>query len=474
MAYLYGASIKGIQGYIFASSELKEIIGASEIIKGIESRVKHDQFKEDYNLNEKPTVLLAAAGNIRLVIDNKDDAKKIVKHFIKDIMQSAYGITAAQALIEIDNNEDKTIKAKRALLEQKINEQRNKAVLPLDKHINILKLDAKSSRPQYDKKVYDEYRNISTFQKLSKYDSSIKEKTDYKELSELSNQNGKIAVIHADGNGLGEFVKNYAGSISDFSKSLEDATYTAFDRASEVLETKGIKKREVILGGDDLTLICDAGYALEFTQHYLKFFEEETAKIGGAENGLTACAGIAYCHEKFPLHYVLALAEELCGYAKKHAKQINPTLAPSCLMFHNTQESEFSSYEKITEDVIARTGVSFAFGPYYIGEQTLGTVEQPTIDELVALYQAMASNEGVMNAYREAVDEFYEDKASLERVLGDLNEKITDDTFSDNLNSLFGGLVPSKLIVQKDGIDKTPIIDIFELKNVEGVASYEM
>ena len=81
MAYLYGASIKGIQGYIFASNELKEIIGASEIIKDIEAEVKKDQFIQDYNLSEKPKILLAAAGNIRLVIANEEDAQKILMHF---------------------------------------------------------------------------------------------------------------------------------------------------------------------------------------------------------------------------------------------------------------------------------------------------------------------------------------------------------------------------------------------------------
>ena len=473
MAYLYGASIKGIQGYIFASNELKEIIGASEIIKDIEAEVKKDQFIQDYQLSEKPRILLAAAGNIRLVIANKDDAQKILMRFAKDIMQKAYGITVVQAMIEVDDDKDETIKAHRHMLEQKINQQRNKGVLPLDMHINILKLDAKSSRPQYNEKKYGEYRNKSTIQKLAKYDTSIKEKTDYEELSDLSNQNGKIAVIHADGNGLGAFVKSYTGDISAFSEALDRATETAFCRASEALEEKGLKKREVILGGDDLTLICDASYALEFTQRYLEFFEEETANMAGTGGGLTACAGIAYAHEKFPLHYAMDLAEELCDHAKKHAKQINPDLAPSCLMFHNTQESEFSGYEKIVARVVERAGVSFAFGPYYIGEQILNDVKQPTIEKLVALYRSMAASEGVMNAYRETIDALYEDEVVLKRILEDLSQKKKGE-FSDALKALFDGLESSNLTVHKDGMDKTPIVDIFALKNVEGVASYEM
>ena len=33
MAYLYGVSIQGIQGYIFETNKLKEIVGASNIIE---------------------------------------------------------------------------------------------------------------------------------------------------------------------------------------------------------------------------------------------------------------------------------------------------------------------------------------------------------------------------------------------------------------------------------------------------------
>ncbi len=33
MAYLYGASIQGIQGFIFETNKLKEIAGASNLIE---------------------------------------------------------------------------------------------------------------------------------------------------------------------------------------------------------------------------------------------------------------------------------------------------------------------------------------------------------------------------------------------------------------------------------------------------------
>jgi len=35
MSYLYGASVQGIQSFIFETNELKNIVGASEIIEKI-------------------------------------------------------------------------------------------------------------------------------------------------------------------------------------------------------------------------------------------------------------------------------------------------------------------------------------------------------------------------------------------------------------------------------------------------------
>lgn len=43
-----------------------------------------------------------------------------------------------------------------------------------------------------------------------------------------------------------------------------------------------------------MTIICDADFVLDFTKIYLTKF---------TEHHLTACAGIAFCNEKFPFHY---------------------------------------------------------------------------------------------------------------------------------------------------------------------------
>ena len=69
-----------------------------------------------------------------------------------------------------------------------------------------------------------------------------------------------------------------------------------------------IEIRPIVLGGDDLTVICRADKALTYTHSFLHHFEEETKALKDilkkykvftkGEDHLTACAGIAIIKEK--------------------------------------------------------------------------------------------------------------------------------------------------------------------------------
>ena len=57
--YLYGASVQGIQEFIFKTNKLKEIIGASKIVEKMDSF----DFQKEYNLQEKPEKLMLLTGS---------------------------------------------------------------------------------------------------------------------------------------------------------------------------------------------------------------------------------------------------------------------------------------------------------------------------------------------------------------------------------------------------------------------------
>ncbi len=66
--YLFGASVQGIQNFIFSTNKLKEIIGASEMIEHICT----DLFFKTANIKpEDRNIILSAAGNIKELSINK-------------------------------------------------------------------------------------------------------------------------------------------------------------------------------------------------------------------------------------------------------------------------------------------------------------------------------------------------------------------------------------------------------------------
>jgi hypothetical protein len=213
-----------------------------------------------------------------------------------------------------------------------------------------------------------------------------------------------LAVIHADGNNMGLALQQLADSTKDtkgekfinvfqkFSLALDESTKKAAKKAYDAVynkkQDKKIPFRPIILGGDDLTIICRGDLALEFTKHFLAMFKEATLKnfgelpveVGFLKNGLTACAGIAYIKESYPFHYGYNLAEILCGEAKKVAKDglKDTETTPSCLMFHKVQGSFVEDYSTIKERELKAGEIRFDYGPYYLES----TQKTPTIENL--------------------------------------------------------------------------------------------
>jgi len=451
--YLYGASVQGIQEFIFKTNRLQEIVGASEIVKDIAN-----EFKDNYNPNE---IYINVAGNIKAVFEDEDECKKVVLEFPKRIMQKAYGITISQAVVAFEGEAKDYINT----LEKNLKIQRNRPSIPLDMGINIMKLNPKTARPTIAK---DEDR--ATIQKRDAYakwfadekmEDSEFEKS--KELSYISNDKNKIAVIHIDGNGLGKLIPKLGDRLSTFSIELNKATIKSVNDAK-----KGIKDfRKIIVGGDDVTVICSANDALTFTKSFLENFEENTKDIQELKDikidKLTACAGIAYCNEKYPFHYAVDLAEALCGVAKDHSQREH-----SCLMFHNIQGSHFQSWSKFVKDELTITNdkcsIRCDFGPYYSKKE-----DKANIGDFINTLKAYRCEGSPISRLREWLREL--DKRSLyaQNLLDRINT-ITEqknnwncEIMNNNLKKFDKELSNEKLIVPKDGLQKTPIYDILQI-----------
>lgn len=452
--YLYGASVQGIQEFIFATNELKTIVGASEIVKNINNNIE-----EKYKKN----IIVNAAGNVKLIFDESEKSilEDLVLNFPKKTKQSAFGITLSQAVIRF---EEGGLEKAFEDLEKNLFIQRNKTEVPLDMSINILKLAPKSGKPSSLKDK--DKATIQKEQEAQKDESSTG--------NIPKNKKNKTAIIHADGNGLGAMIASMNKNLKtddeiikaykEFSTNLDKATTNAYETATKGINPKSIRK--VILGGDDITIICDANIALDFANKFLKEFEKETKDLMGGD-GLTACAGIAYCNHKYPFHYAVNLAESLCSYSKKHSKEINKDLAPSSLMFHNIQSSNFTDFgEYIDKELTLNKGqdaVFLNYGPYFSNSQ----VNYATIDNFKNLTNALMVNGSPASRLREWLTildkNSNEAKERLLRInqMMDLKEKMfSKQCLENNLLSFNPAMKLTELTFHRDNKTFTPIGDV--------------
>lgn len=436
--YLYGAAVQGIQSFIFQTNKLREIVGASELVeeictikfyeilsgkKNVDSKTASEELINDNNC------ILHAAGNIKYIFENGDECKKIVKEFPKAIFEFAPGVTVSQAVVKM---EGKYAEFKDAVneLEKRLRTQRNKPMRSATLGLMGIERSRQTGLPIVDqRKVKGEWMHVDAgtrakldmFKHADEPDFELtrtlcntafgKEKLRSRQIAydieKMTHNNDWIAIIHADGNGLGQVVQAIGTDekqFKKFSESLDKATKEAAIETYKAVKERFdedvfIPIRPIVLGGDDFTTICRADIALEYVTEFIKQFEEKTVFIEEYDklkfNNLTACAGIAYIKSSYPFYYGYNLAESLCSEAKKDAKAniADGELAKSCLMFHKVQDSFTEDWSEIAKrELTPQDNISFQFGPYYINEKKEDS--RWTVKDLVDDVEKLGGKEG--------------------------------------------------------------------------------
>jgi len=150
------------------------------------------------------------------------------------------------------------------------------------------------------------------------------------DLNELveSARRSYLAFLYADGNNIGGLLQQVKNEL-DFralSETLRKGTERALLEAlwevcKPVLEQEGTWPFEIInIGGDDVTLLIQAGYAWDVAITFLEKFQQY---VRWGDQPITASVGIAIADAKHPVRYLAALAENLLKQAKKTAKDCN-------------------------------------------------------------------------------------------------------------------------------------------------------
>jgi hypothetical protein len=170
------------------------------------------------------------------------------------------------------------------------------------------------------------------------------------------------AVICMDGNDMGMQFRTKAGAHPSEDEMVRwiKTMSVALDRCSHEAVRSGIQEvirewhdyeqnehtpdhfvlplRPIIVGGDDIVLLCHTAYARSFVKKAIRVFNE-TSKIEEKKNGkvlwpatngeLTVSAGILYCPVSLPLHTAITYAESLLASAKHRGREFKEDKKPS-------------------------------------------------------------------------------------------------------------------------------------------------
>jgi hypothetical protein len=196
-----------------------------------------------------------------------------------------------------------------------------------------------------------------------------------------------IALIHIDGNGLGILlmalktaladsnIDDYRKGFRSFSEALNTATIAAARKATQFVYDSAkyfdvndrklmIPMRPIVLGGDDITLLCRADLALTYGQIFCRefkiaseiamkpLFDRYLKKNTTLKPYLTASGGILYHKAGHPFTYSHHLVEELCAYAKKLTKSVNQNdqeVGPAALAFHRLSNAVYDNFEAVID-----------------------------------------------------------------------------------------------------------------------------
>jgi len=373
-----------IQKYIFSTNKLQEMIGASELVEVATQEWVYeclfDLFKENHNLTSRAggldeqrvienealglqaELIYAGGGNTLLLFRDMDCARAFTARLTRRALIEAPGLQIAVAHLPFEWSEGSLGAKMIDLIEKRLAQRKlvRSDAQPLGA-LGVTMPCQSTGGPAAWLSAETPPRRISreTAAKLGLVDrhNARLRRTfgqqlegvydfpqDFDQLVPFERSESYLAVVHADGNGMGRRVRSIAmqagnnrtfiNNMRAFSTSVRAASTAALGAAVVALARmnpddlsprgKRLPLRPLISGGDDVTFVCrgDLGVSLAalFLEHYEQAVLEGLPRKTDAPNEPIhphACAGISIVKLHFPFSLAYELAECLCSEAKQ-------------------------------------------------------------------------------------------------------------------------------------------------------------
>lgn len=361
--YLSILEISQKQAYIFSSNKLQDNIRRSALIAWITSPKYFEEVIKDEDLFTRETNLVySGGGHIVLVFDSYEKAVTFNKMVTTAIRKSYEGIEVFVNVrkYEMEDEDGKPVTATENLSRLKESLERKKSIrrasfhqgsfglAPLDANTRNVTSDAVRIKMTKDAIELDQWIMPKGYQPAYEFGN----------LGGTVGDNNYIAVIHLDGNGMGNrvnsFYKNKEGkdweefrnNICEYSDVIDadykEAIKKMMERVADKLDEPDstLKKeldlkenyfpvRRIISSGDDVCLVTEGRIGIECAAILIEKLNEKSNKLDDVH--YSACAGVAIVHQKYPFYKAYELAEQLCSNAKKFNASLSPADNGACI-----------------------------------------------------------------------------------------------------------------------------------------------
>ena len=405
--------VTSIQEYIFSSNKLRENIGASYIIEkqlysenGLMDEILNKMFGLDFNINiwkelkdlntNSPCeVGYIGGGNALIFFEEEPNAKNFITRFSLECLlrfpslKIAFGVKKDFNTSNYKNDYHSLLhdlKARKAKYIPNISISKHgiTADCPWSNEAAEI-FNKKSSNYISLTSASKLYASVQSFNNLYYTYKCLNGKYNFPdEIDELGQdrQASYIAVVHIDGNGMGKMFSNLneIKELRKKSKAVSDKANSAMLKLIEhIIEIKEDNKlsaltfekddrflpiRPILIGGDDVTFICEGRMGMYLAEKFIGYFYDETERLKDPESPEKlmdgACAGVAIVKSHFPFYKAVKLAEDLCGEAKKSSR-INPG---SYISFYYSATTFSGTLEELRGKTHVAQSGELHFGPY--------------------------------------------------------------------------------------------------------------
>ncbi|WP_425062192.1 Cas10/Cmr2 second palm domain-containing protein [Pyruvatibacter mobilis] len=322
--------------------------------------------------------------------------------------------------------------------------------------------------------------------------------------------NQVIALVHADGNRLGNNIIRLATELKAAGESIEkvmpvlsraiavatqDAVQQAFaahvvGKGLKVEEAEVVPARPIVVGGDDVTMLLRADIALDWTETFLKAFRQQTrtqvstlladATLPAASaelvkrlfgDGLSAGAGIVYASASMPFDQLHHLVEGVASYAKTEAKAAakDDGVPPSLVSIYRVTASALDDFATVQDrDLTVSGGRILSMNPYLVPDEGDTSVSGiANVADLKGLANLLGAADFPSGPLRQYVGLLSSNAAEARQVWGRFLQMARRKGHQDNLNKMLRPLLGADWSDEPfDSGQRTPLLDAISLNAV--------